>query len=77
MNPKNPCSVSTLKDIVTFVAMDKAVNTFRTLDHQNTPGKTHQNIAHIIFTMGEQPLNPVKREQEHKPKNGISKMFSI
>ena len=39
--------------------MNKSVTLFDGLDHQNTPDKElHQIDAHVIFTMGEQPLDP-------------------
>ena len=43
---------------VLFVAMNKSVKTFDDLDHQYTPEEyLHQNDAHIIFTIAEQPLD--------------------
>ena len=40
--------------------MNKSAKTFDGLGHQYTPEElSHQIEAHMIFTMGEQPLDPV------------------
>ena len=49
--------------------MNKTVKPFDGLDHQYTPEEYLQQIdAHIIFTMGEQPIDPVAYNQWHKRK---------
>ena len=67
MNPIDPSSAHTQNYTVPFVAMNKSVNTFDGINHQNTPEEhLHQIDAHIIFTMGEQPLSPAAYNQGHK-----------
>ena len=52
--------ITTQNHTVPFVAMIKTVKPFDGLDHQYTPEEYLQQIdAHIIFTMGEQPIDPV------------------
>ena len=65
-----PIPVTTTQNYtVLFVAMNKSVKPFDGLDHQYTPEEHLQQIdAHIIFTMGEQPTDPVAFNQWHKQK---------
>ena len=61
--------ITTQNYTVPFVAMNKSVKPFDGLDHQYTPEEYLQQIdAHIIFTMGEQPIDPVAYNQWHKRK---------
>ena len=47
--------------------MNKSVKTFERLDYQYTHEEyLHQNDAHMILTMGKQPLDPVAYNQWHK-----------
>ena len=65
MNSTNPPSVNARIYTVPFVAMNKTVKTFDGLDHQYTPGEyLHQIDAHIIFTLGEKPLDPSAYNQK-------------
>ena len=65
-----PIPVATTQNYtVPFVSMNKSVKPFDGLDHQYTPEEYLQQIdAHIIFTMGEQPTDPVAFNQWHKRK---------
>ena len=61
--------ITTQNHTVPFVAMNKSVKPFDGLDHQYTPEEYLQQIdAHIFFTMGEQPIDPVAYNQWHKRK---------
>ena len=72
MNPINPYSVNTLNYTVPFVAMNKSVKTSYGLDQQYTPEEyLHQSDAHMIFTMGEKPLDPTNDNQGHKRKMAL------
>ena len=69
VNPIEPSAVSTQNYTVYFAAMNKSVRTFDGLDHQNTPEEClHPIDAHMIFTMGEPPLDDVGSNQWHKQK---------
>ena len=46
--------------------MNKSVKTFDEVDHQNTPEEHLQSDAHMIFTVWEQPLDPVAYKHWHK-----------
>ena len=49
--------------------MNKSVKTFDGLDHQSTPEEEfHQIYAYMLFTMREQPLDPVAYIHWHKRK---------
>ena len=52
---------------VPFVAMNKLVKTFDWLHHHSTPEELlHQSNAHMIFTMIEQPVDPLVTIQWNK-----------
>ena len=69
MNPLNFFLVNTQNKTVPFAARKKSVKTFDGLDHQYTPEKDLQQIdTHMIFTIGEQPLNLLAGNQWHKRK---------
>ena len=46
--------------------MNNSVKTSDGLDHQGTPEYLHQIDAHLILSMGEQPLDPSAYNQRHK-----------
>ena len=69
VNPINPSSVNTQNCAVLFVAKNKSVKTFDGFDLQYTAEEyLHQNDVHMIFTMGEQPIDPVAYNPRHKQK---------
>ena len=58
--------------------MSKSVKTFDGLDHQySSKEELHQIDAHMTFTMGEQPVDPVDYNQWHKQKMACIKCFFI
>ena len=66
MSPINLPRVNTQKYIVPFVAWHKTVKTFDGLNHQYAPEEyPYQVDAHMMFTMGEQPFDPVACIQLH------------
>ena len=69
VNPINRSFVITQNHTILFVAINKSFKTFDGLDHQYTPEEyLHQIDAHLIYTTGEQPLDPVSYNQRHKRK---------
>ena len=47
--------------------MNKSVKSFDEIDHQYTPEKyLYQIDGHMIFTVGEEPLDPVAYNDCHK-----------
>ena len=51
------------------VSVNKLVKTVEEVDHQYSPEEClHQIHANIIFTMAEQPLDPVAFKQWHEKK---------
>ena len=60
MNPINVSPAITQNSTVPSVAMKKSAKNFDELDHQYKPEEDlHQTAAHMIFTRGEQLLDPV------------------
>ena len=67
MNPITPFSENTQIYIVPSVAMNKPVKKFDRLGHEQTPEEYLQHTdAHMIITMGEQPLDVLAYFQWHK-----------
>ena len=55
---KKPPPENTQNYTVPFVTLNKSVKTSDGLDHQNPPEENlHQIDAHLILSMGEQPLD--------------------
>ena len=64
VNPLIFSSVITRNYTLSFVVMNKSVESLERFDLQKTPEKyLHQIGAHMIFTMGEQPFLPVSDNQ--------------
>ena len=65
--PRSPSPVITLNYTVPSVPVNNSVKTFDVFDHQKTPQKFLEQIdAHMTFTIGKQPLDPVACLQWHK-----------
>ena len=62
--PTNPLLVITIIYTVPFVAINKLVKKFDGLDHQYIPEENiHQTDAHVVFTTGKLPLDPLAYNQ--------------
>ena len=62
-------SVFTENYTLSFVAMNKSVESLERLDRQKTPEEfLYQIDAHMTLTMGEQPFHPVSNNQWQKRK---------
>ena len=69
VTPINPSPAITQNYNVLFLTVKKSVIFSDGLNHQYTPEKQlHQNDAHMIFTMGKQPLGLVAIKYWHKRK---------
>ena len=69
VNPTKPSSVKTQIYTISYVVMNKSVKVFDGLDHHYTHEEyLHQIDPHMIFTVGEQPLDPIGYNQRHKRK---------